>query len=158
MYKQQNTITAITSIILGLLLVIMKGEVISIALTIAGIAILLSAVSDFTHQMTNLGIIKSVIGVCILIFGWMFINLALYILAAAIIIMGLLKMSNMSKGIPVNLTMKEKGILYIKPLLTVLAGVCLLFHQGGAIDWVFTITGVLLVAEGVMDLAENIRY
>ena len=48
-------------------------------------------------EVSNMGIVKAVVGVCILVFGWVFVNLALYILAAAIIIMGLLRITNIHK-------------------------------------------------------------
>lgn len=154
MEKRENMLTAIVSILLGLLLITLKGQVISIALTILGGAILLWAVIDFVNQMTSSGIVKSVIGICVLVFGWMFVNLALYILAAAIIIMGLLQIVNLHKICPINLTITQKILFYAKPAVIVLAGGCLLLNQGGTIDWVFIITGVLLIVEGVFALFE----
>lgn len=153
MNKKESMITSLISIVLGLLLIIMKGEVISLALTILGVAVLVSAIVDFANKWTNTGIVKAVIGVCILVFGWVFINLALYVLAAAIIIMGLLQISNNYKYAPVEITLKGKIFLYAKPALTVLAGGCLLFNQGGTINWIFIVTGILLIVEGVLELA-----
>lgn len=155
MTKKGNVFSAAISIVLGLMLLIMKDDVISIALTILGIAVIISAIVDF--KMTNSAIIKAVIGVCILLFGWLFVNLALYVLAAAIIISGLLQISDISKLSPVNLPAKEKALLYLKPVLTVLAGACLLFNQGGTIAWVFTATGILLIAEGILDLVHSAK-
>lgn len=80
MKKNESIVSAIISIVLGFMLTIMKSEVISIAITILGIAILISAIIDFLNKLTNAAIIKGVIGICILVFGWMFVNLALYIL------------------------------------------------------------------------------
>lgn len=157
MTKKGNVFSAAISIVLGLMLLIMKDDVISIALTILGIAVIISAIVDFKNKMTNSAIIKAVIGVCILLFGWLFVNLALYILAAAIIISGLLQISDISKLSPVNLPAKEKALLYLKPVLTVLAGACLLFNQGGTIAWVFTATGILLIAEGILDLVHSAK-
>lgn len=153
MNKKESMITSLISIALGILLIIMKGEVISLALTILGVAVLVSAIVDFANKWTNTGIVKAVIGVCILVFGWVFINLALYVLAAAIIIMGLLQISNNYKYAPVEITLKGKIFLYAKPALTVLAGGCLLFNQGGTMNWIFIVTGILLIVEGVLELA-----
>lgn len=157
MDKKENILSAAISILLGVLLIIMKGKVITIALTVLGIGILISAVVDFLYKMTNSAIVKAVIGVCVLLFGWLFVNLALYILAAAIIIMGLLQLSNIKKFSPVNLTFSEKAILYAKPLITVLAGAFLLFNQSGAIAWIFIVTGILLIGEGILELIGLIK-
>lgn len=157
MDKKESMMTSIISIVLGLLLIVMKGEIISLALTVLGVAVLVSAGVDFANKWMNTGIVKAVIGVCILVFGWVFVNLALYILAAAIIIMGLLQISNIYKYAPVEITLKGKILLYAKPALTVLAGGCLLFNQGGTIDWIFIVTGILLMVEGVLELADAFK-
>ena len=97
MNKNEGIVSSIIYIALGLMLIIMKGSVISLAITILGVAVLISAIMDLVNKLTNIGIVKAVIGVCILAFGWMFIDLALYILAASIIVMGLLNISNIHK-------------------------------------------------------------
>ena len=155
MNKNEGIVSSIIYIALGLMLIIMKGSVISLAITILGVAVLISAIMDLVNKLTNIGIVKAVIGVCILAFGWMFIDLALYSLAASIIVMGLLKISNIHKFSPVNLTAKDKIMLYMKPVVTVIAGACLFFNQGGTISWIFFVTGALLVIEGVMELVDS---
>lgn len=157
MDKKESMLSAVISVILGLLLILLKGEVISIALTVLSAAILISAVVDFLKKKQESAVVKAVIGVCILVFGWMLVNMALYILAAGIIIMGLLQIVSFNKWCPVNLTAKEKVFYNIKPLLTVLAGACLFFNQGGTVDWMFMVTGALLVAEGVLELFSVFR-
>lgn len=157
MSKRDNIISSIFSIVLGFLLITLKSNVITIAITVIGVAVLLSALFDFVNKFTNIGIVKAVIGLCILVFGWMFINLALYILAASIIVMGLLQIANIHRFAPINLTMKESIMLYIKPIVTVLAGACLFFNQGGTISWIFVVTGILLIAEGVLELVDSYR-
>lgn len=152
MQTKDKLFSALVSIVLGLLLLILKGEVISIVLTIIGVVLLLAALADFRSQRTNGAIIKAVIGVCVLAFGWAFVNLALYIVAAVIIIMGLMQISDIRKTSPVNLTLMEKVVIYAKPVLTVVAGAFLFLNQGGAINWVFIVTGLLLIAEGVLEL------
>lgn len=150
--KKESLASAIVSIVLGVLLILLKNNVISIALTVFGVCLLISAILDFTHKMTNFGIIKAVVGACVLIFGWVFVNVALYLLAAAIIMIGLLQIVNLHKFVPVNFTATQKILMYVKPVATVIAGGCLLFNQGGTIAWVFILTGVLLVIEGVLEL------
>ena len=157
MERKENIVSSVIFIVLGLMLIIMKGDVISLAITLLGLAVLISAVVDFIDKLTNMGIVKAVVGVCILVFGWVFVNLALYLLAAAIIIMGLLRITNTHKLIPVNLTLKEKIFVYAKPVAMVLAGVSLLFNQGGTIAWIFVLSGILLMLEGVLELADTFK-
>ncbi len=135
----------------GLLLCLLKGEVISIVLSLIGIFVLISAFFDWKNQRTNAGIVKLVVGICILLFGWLFVNLALFLLAAVIIIIGLKKIMQVKEQSPVNLSTRDKVVVYAKPVLTVLAGAILLLNQGGVIDWIFMVVGILLIVEGALE-------
>ena len=123
MNKNEGIVSSIIYIALGLMLIIMKGSVISLAITILGVAVLLSAIMDLVNKLTNMGIVK---------------------------------ISNIHKFSPVNLTTKDKVMLYMKPVVTVIAGACLFFNQGGTISWIFFVTGALLVIEGVMELVDSL--
>ncbi|MGN0165434.1 MAG: DUF308 domain-containing protein [Lachnospiraceae bacterium] len=157
MSKKESILSALVSVILGIMLITMKGKIISIAITVLGVGLLLSAALDFFNKATTSGIIKAVAGVCVLVFGWMFINLALYILAAALLLIGLLQIAGIRNYTPINLSFSEKFIVYCKPAATVIAGACLLLNQGGTIAWVFIATGVLLIIEGVLEIANALR-
>lgn len=63
MNKNESIVSSIIYIALGLMLIIMKGSVISLAITILGVAVLISAIMDFMNRLTNIGIVKAVIGV-----------------------------------------------------------------------------------------------
>lgn len=152
MNQKENIISALGSILLGILLIVMKGKVITAAITILAIFVILGAVADFMAGLANIGIMKAVAGVCILVFGWLFAALAFYILAAGIIVMGLLQITSIKKTMPVNLTAGERFQEYFKPGLMVVAGACLLFNQSGTIAWAFIVTGILLIVNGVMSL------
>lgn len=152
MNQKENVASALGSILLGILLIVMKGKIITAAITLLAVFVIVGAIMDFVAGLVNYGIVKSVAGICILVFGWVFASLAFYILAAGIIIMGLLQISSIKKTMPVNLTAGERFQEYFRPGLMVAAGVCLLFNQSGTIAWVFIVTGVLLVVNGVMAL------
>lgn len=152
MNQKGNVASALGSILLGALLIIMKGKIISVAITVLAVFVIIGAIVDFTAGLVNFGIVKMVSGVCILVFGWIFASLAFYILAAGIILMGLLQISSIKKTMPVNLTAGERFQEYFKPGLMVVAGACFLFNQKGTITWVFIATGVLLIVNGIMTL------
>ena len=157
MKRKDDLISAVISMLIGVMLVVMKGQVVSIAITVFAVIVMISAVIDLVNKLINSSIAKAVIGVCLLIFGWVFVSVALYLLAAGIIIFGLLRIVNMHKILPEDMTHEQKLFAYSRPAITVLAGICLLFNQGGAVDWVFILTGILLVAEGVLDVADALK-
>ena len=152
MNQKENVASALGSILLGILLIVMKGKIITAAITLLAVFVIVGAVMDFVAGLVNYGIVKSVAGICILVFGWVFASLAFYILAAGIILMGLLQISSIKKTMPVNLTEGERFQEYFKPGLMVVAGACLLFNQSGTIAWAFIVTGILLIVNGVMSL------
>ena len=158
MNKKEGIATAAVSIIIGLLLIILKGKVISIVLTILGVVLVLSAIKDFIDKKVESGAIKAVIGVCVLVFGWVFVELAFYILAAALIIIGITQIINIKKYGPHGVTFKDNVLIYGKSVITAVAGVCLLFNQGGTINWVFILAGILLIVDGVMEIAASSKY
>ena len=129
MNQKENVASALGSILLGILLIVMKGKIITAAITLLAVFVIVGAIMDFVAGLVNYGIVKSVAGICILVFGWVFASLAFYILAAGIILMGLLQISSIKKTMPVNLTVGERFQEYFKPGLMVVAGACLLFKS-----------------------------
>lgn len=97
MNQKENVASALGSILLGILLIVMKGKIITAAITLLAVFVIVGAIMDFVAGLVNYGIVKSVAGICILVFGWVFASLAFYILAAGIIIMGLLQISSIKK-------------------------------------------------------------
>ena len=152
MNQKGNVASALGSILLGILLIVMKGKIITATITLLAVFVIVGAIMDFVAGLVNYGIVKSVAGICILVFGWVFASLAFYILAAGIIVMGLLQITSIKKTMPVNLTAGERFQEYFKPGLMVVAGACLLFNQSGTIAWAFIVTGILLIVNGVMSL------
>ena len=138
MNQKENVASALGSILLGILLIVMKGKIITAAITLLAVFVIVGAIMDFVAGLVNYGIVKSVAGICIL--------------AAGSILMGLLQISSIKKTMPVNLTVGERFQEYFKPGLMVVAGACLLFNQSGTIAWAFIATGVLLVINGIMTL------
>lgn len=150
-----KSITAIAAIIVGLLFVIMKGEVISLAMTALGVAIIVMGILDIVKNKNNGGIAKIVIGALVVVFGWLFVNIALYVIAVLMIVycLGNLLSSLKTDGYPMSTVQMIRT--YAKPIIGLVAGVCLLFNQGGTVAWVFVLTGIIFVIEGILMLSES---
>ncbi len=155
MNQRSSAVSAVATILLGALFIIKRGGVIGLAITVLGVSVLVFALLDFLAKLTNAAIVKGVVGLCILVFGWIFVDLAIYILAAGIILTGLLQISSIKQYSPVNLDTNEKLFIYARPVMMVVAGACLLLNKNGTIDWVFVLVGALLVIQGVMSFAKS---
>ena len=154
MWNKNSIITSIVLIILGIMLITLKSDVISFALTIIGITLIISAIIDFSQQMMHMGVIKIVTGIAVIVLGWVFVSTALYILAIVLTIQGIFQIidthrlrSAMPKGI-------RKTFSYLSPAASVLAGICLMFNQRGTISWIFVVSGILLIIEGILSIAD----
>ena len=67
MNKPSQFVSALMTLALGILFVILKGDVIGIAITVLGIALLISAIIDFIKKNVTAGVIKAVLGVAVLV-------------------------------------------------------------------------------------------
>ena len=149
MKLSNRLLSSIATIILGILFLIFKGEVISIAMTILGVALVVLSVLDFLNNKSTPAIIKLILGLIAIIFGWFLVSLALFVLAALMLVMAIMEIIELSKYVnnPIS--------VYIAPILKIVVAVCLLFNQGGTIDWVFIIAGIILIIQGVLELIQK---
>lgn len=155
MKLSNRLVWAILYIALGLMFIVLKGSIVSIALTVTGSAAIVMGIIDFSNKNTPAGTAKTVGGACIIIFGWMFVSLALNLLAGILIVSGLFHLYQLRKGPWAVSSSVQKAFLYLEPIASVLAGITLLFNQAGSIAWIFTVTGILLVVEGILLLSKG---
>jgi len=151
-------INAILTLLLGVLFIVLKRDVISYAMTAFGIVMIILAVLDLVDRLVVPAIIKAVIGVMAIVFGWVIVSAALYIMAALLIIYGLVQVYELARTHVKANRVGYTILIYAIPLASVAAGLCLLFYQNGTVDWVFIVTGVLLIIEGVLSLADAVSH
>ena len=147
-------ISAILTILLGVLLIVKKADVISIGITVLGIALLVSAILDFVRKKVVSGVIKIVLTILFVVLGWTLIEIALYILAAFLLIFGVLDIIGKITGKKLPKSLFGKIIAFVEPVISIAAGVCLLFAQGETLVWVFILTGIVLLVNGILALIE----
>ena len=131
-------------IAIGLLLLVFKGGIVSIALTVFGVVFIVMGIVGLINKQNQTAIIRLIIGAVIIAFGWLFVQIALYIIAFILILTGVYLLFNLvSKKIKFSL-------VYLNPLLLFVAGICLFFNQGVTMDWVFIVVGAVFVVQGVL--------
>ena len=140
--KNSKLISGILLAVVGLLLIVLKGQVISIAATCLGVIFIVNGIMAIVKNDFTKGIITIVIGAIIILFGWLFVTIALYILGALLIAYGVLDLINKSKVKIVFDDTLKKVLYYIIPVLYIVAGACLLFNQGETVSFVFIFSGI----------------
>ena len=131
-------------IVLGALLVIFKSQMLSWAMTIAGIFFLVMGIIDLTKGRTMAGSINIIIGVAILVLGWLVLNVVLLVLGVLIAIKGVTELIDVLKR-------KRRNIIQLLfPILTIVIGVSLAL--GDALGDIIAIVGILLIVDGILGL------
>ena len=154
--KSEHLIQAILTIALGVLFMVFKSDIIGIAMTVLGVALIISAVVDLVHKQVAPCVIKAVVGVVIIVFGWTLMNAALYIMAALLLIYGILLLYQTIKD-KERVENADKILRFVKPILYIVISVCLLFNQGGTIAWVFILSGIFFIVEGIISLVQYLK-
>lgn len=152
--KQNKSVSAALTIALGVLFIILKGQVVSIAMTVLGVALMVLAVLDLAHNLVPPAVVKAVVGVLVLVFGWAFVSVALYIMGALLLIYGILQVISTFKAAFFGKNILLTILSLVEPAICVFAGICLFFNQGGTIAWVFIVSGVFLIIDGILALAQ----
>jgi uncharacterized membrane protein HdeD (DUF308 family) len=141
-------LTAIALILIGGLFIIYKGEVISIAMSLIGITLVVLGIIDILRARVFSGVVKLVFAALVVLAGWLFVTLALYVLGAFLLIAGITQLIAISKLKIKKLTLP--AVMHIaQPVIYILVAICLFFNQGGAISWVFILSGVFLILDGI---------
>lgn len=148
-------IIGLLAVTVGAMFIVLKGEVISIALTLLGIAAIAMGIMDITRDNKNSGIMKIVLGAAIILFGWLFVEITLTVISVLMILFCAMDLIGALKtgGYPMDAVQSIRT--YAKPMIGLVAGVCLLLNQGRAVSWAFVIVGIIFVAEGILMLMES---
>ena len=86
--KSNEFLTSVALIVIGLLFLIYKGGIISIAMSVIGVTLIALGIIDIIRNRVTVGIIKLVLAALVMLAGWLFIKLALYLLGAILLIVG----------------------------------------------------------------------
>ena len=151
MAKKTNSelFSSLLYLIVGLLLVIFRSQTLGWAMTIAGIVFIVAGVIDILKKNFGGGAISLIIGIAILILGWVAAKIVLLVLGILIAIKGIVAFLNVFKS-------KNKNALsFIFPILTVIVGLMLAFGNG--LDVMIIIVGILLAIDGVIGIAGSLK-
>ena len=155
MKKKNQTITGAFAIALGVLFIAAQNKVIQIALSVLGAALLIMAIIDYVNKETFKASFLAVGGISVIVFGWVFIDLALYLISAFLLLIGIVQLILMFKIKALGFAPFNRFLAFAKPIATVIAGACLLFNKDGTLAWLFVIAGILITVEGILLIVDR---
>ena len=117
MAKKSNNelISALLYIILGVLLIVFKGATIGWAMTIAGVIFIVSGILDVVRNNMKGGAVSLIICIAILVLGWLAAQIVLLVLGVLIAVKGILALVDVFKksrknalGLHISFSFKDK--------------------------------------------------
>ena len=157
MTKTQKILSAVFTILLGVLLIILRGEVISIAMTVLGIGCIVLGIMDLIQKRVPPAVVHLVLGVIIIVCGWAIVGAVLYLLAGVLLVAGILLVYEKWKSRVKCNTWYYTLCEYAVPVLCIVIGILLLFNQGNTVNWVFVVSGIVTVVEGGLLLVDAMQ-
>ena len=151
MAKKANNelFSSILYIVVGVILAIFQGETLDWAMTIAGIFFIVSGILDLVKKNWQGGAISLIIGIAIIVLGWLATTIVILVLGILIAVKGVIALLDVFKK-------ENKNALdFIFPVLTIVAGIALAF--GTLVDILILIVGILLAIDGVLGLIASIK-
>lgn len=155
MLKSNKLISAILTVVLGLLFIVFKGVVIGWAMTVFGVALIVMGVLDVLKQNVVPGVVRAAIGVLVILLGWLLIDVAIIIMGVVLIAYGVLQVLEILKEKGNNKSVVAMLLQYAQPVINIVIGICLLF--GNAVDWICIIAGVIFLIQGILALLDFLK-
>ena len=137
---------------LGILFIMLKGEVVSIGITVLGVALIVTAIIDLCRKSFVGGAIKAILGIAVLVIGWTIIDIAILVLGIVLLVYGILELVK-------RITAKKKGqkawavvLGFIEPVVCIVASLLLIKSGTAVVDLTILIAGILFAIDGVLAL------
>ena len=148
MKRTEKIISAALTIALGILLIVLRGQIISILMTVLGISLIAFGVLDLWTKLIPPAVVKLVGGGVIILCGWVIVEAVLYVVAALLLVAGILLLYEKIKSKARCHTLFYTLCEYAAPALCIVIGTLLLFNQGNTVNWVFVVSGIFTSVEG----------
>ena len=147
--KNNELISSLLYIIVGVLLVIFRDQALGWAMTIAGIIFVVSGIIDLCRRNFTGGAVSLIIGIAILVLGWLAAKIVLIVLGVLIAVKGIFALIDVLKK------SRKNALEIVFPILTVVLGALIAFGNGVGI--IIAIAGVLLAIDGVIGLFGSLK-
>lgn len=157
MKRTEKLIAAIATVAVGILLIVLKEATVQIITSIVGVLLIVLGVLDWISRDTRFGALKILIGIALLAFGWLVDVAVLYIAAICLFIVAIWWIYELWRTRLVRSLCGTAVFLYAQPVLLLLIGLFLLFHQLENSGWVFITAGILTTVEGAMLFASAVK-
>lgn len=136
---------AVLYILIGIMFIVFQRSMLNWLLTIAGVVFIALGIYDIIKKNMTNGIIEAVIGIVIILGGWLFVEIVLIVFGALLAVKGISDLIAAFQG-----TRNVMNI--IVAILTLVVGILLIVSKWVMVDWFFIVVGVVFIVEGGLSL------
>ena len=148
MKKSEKIIAAVLTIIIGVLLMVLKGKFVGVISVVAGISLIVLGLVDLFADGVAPAVVKIVVGLMVIICGFAVVRAVVYVVSAALLIVGILLLYDKLKNGTRCMDVSQKICEIALPSICILIGILLLFHNAKLMNMIFVICGILSLVEG----------
>lgn len=157
MQKIEKYLSAILTAVIGILFIVQKKHVITIAMTVIGVALIIMGILDAVDRRVPPAIVKCVVGAVLIAFGVFLAQAVLYVLAAVLVIYGAIELYNNVRYKVRGLRLWDTVILYATPSMWLAIGALLFFNMNATVDGIFIAAGIFMLVQAALLFVETLR-
>ena len=157
MKKNEKLIASVVTVALGILLIALKVVTVQIVASVFGVLLVVLGILNLAYKQTLIGALECVFGVLIIAFGWWISSVVLYLLSICLFLIAFWLIFEFWRGRCERSFSVASLLQYVQPILIILIGVFLFFHQGDDREWVFVVAGIFTVLEGAIMFAYAVK-
>ncbi len=147
--KNSALFTSILYIVVGAILALFPSTALGWAMTIAGIFFIVSGVLEVIKKNYTGGAVSLIIGIAIIVLGWVAVAIVLLVLGILIAIKGIVAIIDVIKAD------KKNALDFVVPAITTVLGLALAFGRG--LNIIIIVVGILLAIDGVIGLVGELK-
>ena len=147
--KHSELVSSLLYILIGALLVIFQDRTIGWAMTVMGALFIVFGILDLVRSNWGGGAVSLIIGIAILVLGWVVTEIVLLVFGVLIALKGVIALIDALRA-------SKKDVLDIVfSILTIVIGLMLAFGNG--LNVLIIIAGVMLMFNGVLGLLGAVK-
>ena len=142
--KHSELVSSLLYILIGALLVIFQDRTIGWAMTVMGALFIVFGILDLVRSNWGGGAVSLIIGIAILVLGWVVTEIVLLVLGVLIALKGVVALIDALRA------SKKDIVDIVFSILTIVIGLMLAFGNG--LNVLIIIAGVMLMFNGILGL------
>ncbi len=148
MKKSEKVIAAVLTMIIGALLIALKGKFVGVVAVVVGVSLIVLGIVDIFGTGVPPAVIKIVLGVIVIVCGFSVVRAVVYVISAALLIVGSLLLYDKLKNGLRCMDLPQRICEIAIPSVCLFIGILLLFHSVKLMNMIFVICGILSLIEG----------